>query len=266
MNLRDLASSLWRRKLLLLPLLALVAGACFVLASVISPAYESKASVLLLPPKGGAAEVVNPYLSLNGLSPAVEVLAGSLSDQETADVVQDLAPGTTYEAFADPQGSAPVLFITVDADDAEQSTQVLETLVQRAQAELEDVQAAASIDAASLIGSVVVSQDAEPEVIQKQRIRVVAAAGVVLLVGGLALIGLIDGLLLRRGARQGSGPRPGTAVELAGSGPPPGPGPEAVNGKPAPLALTTAKKGTPAKKAAPAKNPALKSGRKPRGR
>lgn len=291
MNLRDLAASLWRRKFLLLPLLILVGCACLGLASAVSPTYESKASVLLVPPKGGAAEVVNPYLSLNGLSPAVEVLAGSLSDQETADEVEDLAPGTTYEAFADPQGSAPVLFITVDAANADQATAVLDHLVVRAQAELENVQSAASVEPTSLIGAVVVSQDEKPEVIQKKRIRAVAAAAVVLLAGGLALIGLIDGLLVRR-SRRGMGAPPASSLgrgELVGSGGPGGAGEltapngagQEVSGTPARLALSSGTQtdapanqtaapakqaGTPRRPATASRNPAAKSGRKPKRR
>jgi hypothetical protein len=197
-NVSDLATTLLRRWYLTLMALLLTAGGCLGVFSLVSPTYETTASVVLLPPKGGAARVSNPYLSLNGLSPVVDVLSGALNSRTVSDRVKAVASGTTYVIGQDQLSSAPVLKLTVTSADSAASERVLQFLLAQIPTKLTEIQQAVQVGADAAITSMPVAVDVRPTLVQKTRIRLTAAAGVVILAGSLILVAVLDGMLLAR--------------------------------------------------------------------
>jgi hypothetical protein len=201
-NVSEFAATLIRRWYLTLVALLSTLGACVGVYSVVPPSYEANASVVLLPPKAGPTAVANPYLALNGLAPVVDVLSGSLNTRATTDEVKATAPGTTYKIGQDPTSSAPMLLLTVTSSDGASSIKVLNLLLREIPTKLADLQRAVQVKSDASITALFVAVDKRPTVVQKARIRLVAAAAVFVLAGSVICIALLDGFLLGRARRR----------------------------------------------------------------
>lgn len=203
MNVWDLTAGLRRRWPLTVLAVLGVIGLTFATFSVVKPSYETKASVVLLPPKGGAAQTLNPYLALGNLGAAVDVLAGTMNTQTVRDQLTKGAPSTEFAVTRDPSASAPFLQIDVTSPDAAQAMRVMRELVALTPQKLQAMQDKASVDSPAYITTSVVSEDPKPQVVQKTRVRLTAATGLASMIIFLTLVLTLDDWLVRRNKAQG---------------------------------------------------------------
>lgn len=218
MYLRDLADSLLRRWFLVVVAVMMTAGMCFLASRAIPPTYETKATMVLVPPKSVVEPTANRFLELSSLTQAVDVLTRLLNADETQELVHKKAPVGTYEATVDDATSAPVLVVTAKAPTAAEAGALVDAVLKQAPSSLSGLQSALAIAPKSAITSIPLTRD-DPKASQKSRLRAIAALGVVGLAGGAVLIGALDGFLLVRAKKKAL--RRGQ--DSAGSGgPPPG--------------------------------------------
>ncbi|MBD8870480.1 YveK family protein [Nocardioides donggukensis] len=202
MYLSELRASLRRRWYVLVVLLGIAAGLCWFASGLVKPTYEVKASLVLIPPKTVETPDANRYLNLGSLSDSVEVLARSMLSEETAQDLERVAPGATYEVDKDDTTSAPILLVLVEAPDPASATDLLEAALARVSTNLAELQRSIGIDAGNQITVVQVAAGPEPEVNRKGQVRVLAVLAAGLLLGAALLTAAIDGLVLRRAQRR----------------------------------------------------------------
>jgi hypothetical protein len=202
MLMRDLGASLIRRWYVTVAGLLMTVGLVAAALALVHPVWESKASIVLLPPLSSMEPGDNPYLMLGGLSPSRDLLGESLSNEKTQERLKAISRTVKYTATADNTSSGPLLVITTDDRTAAGAVAARDELVRMAPLELVALQDSLAIAPRSRIGLKVVTQDPTPLVVGKNRIRAVVAAAGAGLVGTALLVGLIDGLLLRRRTDQ----------------------------------------------------------------
>lgn len=202
MYLRDLADSLMRRWILVVAAVAMTGGVCFAAARMIPVTHETRASIVLVPPKDVKDPTANRFLSLSNLTQAADVLVRALDADTTREIVHTTAPDGTYEVAVDDGTSAPVVVITAKAATADEAETLVDTVLQQAPESLTALQSALSIAPGAEITSIPLTRDVDPQVIQKTRMRAVVALGVLCLAGAAVLIAALDGMLLMRAARK----------------------------------------------------------------
>lgn len=192
---------------------AVAAAATYLVVGAIGPKYEAQGGVLFYPPilttKNSTETLGNPYLQLGGLSQARDVVVRALNSQDTridlcagsaplyagmrAGMCRD-HPTVSYEAGPDFTNSAPIVLITVDAENAGDATATLGALMDRTPAILRSLQTQLGLPDKALITSSQLMVDRTATVVRKDQIRggVVAGAGALAL--GLVLVALGDGL------------------------------------------------------------------------
>lgn len=198
MFLRDLTMSLQRRWYLTIAGLIATALLCFGASVVVSPTYEAKASLLLLPPADSVEGGGNYLLQLGGLEGVVAILNRTLNSQSANDAIKKVAPGATYTVAPDYTTSGPIIIITADDKTPETTLKTLTAVSDLAGPSLANLQQSLGIGVSSRIRSTPLDTDLTPTTIRKTQVRalVIAAAGG--LVGSALLIGLVDSWLLRR--------------------------------------------------------------------
>lgn len=206
MYLRDVWAMALRRWYLVLLALLLTAAGCYGVANVVKPDYESAASVVLIPPKNVEEPRTNRYLELGGLDTSVDVLSRSMTSDETAKFLEAKAPGAEYEVVSDASTSAPIVAVTATAKERAKAQAMQAAVLERLPQNLTSLQSTLGITADNQITAVVISRDAEPETVQRTRIRVVGAAAAGILLVLMVLVAVIDGLLLRRSSSRRSAP------------------------------------------------------------
>ena len=198
MFLRDVIASLARRWYLTLAGLLATAGLAFVALQLVPPVWESKASVVLLPPKSTVEPGENPYLQLSGLAPTLDLLVVSLGDQRMTQLIKSVSPSAEYTAEADTTSSGPVIVVTAHDRTPAGSLAVRDKLVEQIPLKLTELQDDLTIPSRALITSTVVTKDMEPEIVGKDQLRALVVAVGAGIVGTALLVGLIDGYLTRR--------------------------------------------------------------------
>lgn len=199
MDLSGLMIAIVRRWYLSLAVLGLTIGLCFGVWNAVSPSYETKAYVLIMPPVSRDMPQ-NRLLSLGSLSQAKDVLIQELDADEMHQVIADQGLAEKYTVAPDFTSAAPVIVISATSDTFEESRLLADELLSQAGRQMTSLQKELSIQPKDQITSVVLSRGI-PKPVGKARTRaLIAAAGLGLGVGVL-LIGLLDGYLLRRRAR-----------------------------------------------------------------
>jgi hypothetical protein len=199
---RDLRAGLRRRWLLALLGLFLTLGAGAAVARMIPPTYQAAASVILVPPSGAMPVGSNPFLYMGGLATTVDVLSRSLSDEQTRQSILGTDTALDYTATPDPTSAGPILQVTASGPTPEAAMATLATVVAKVPSSLAQVQSTLGIDSKTAITSMTLTHDDKAKAVQKTRIRATLAVTAVFAGLTLLLIGLIDGLLLRRAARK----------------------------------------------------------------
>lgn len=203
MELGAFGAALVRRWYLALVVLALAAGACVLTVSSIGPTYETQATVLLFPPPGeeeaqDEPAASNPYLELSGLTTARDILIRRLTSQSARDALADAFPQADYALAPDGTSSGPIVVVEVSGPTAQVALGAQAALLGSVPGALADLQAGLGLSGTELITARELTVDDRAEAAHKSQIRagIVATGGVLGL--GLALIGLLDGLLAAR--------------------------------------------------------------------
>jgi len=202
MYLRDLAASCLRRWYIAVLCLIGIAVMAMATASHIPATYEAQASVVLVPPRDPETPNANRYLSLGGLTQAVDVLTRSLSADETRRLVKAEQPTGSYEVVNDWATSAPMLVVTAKGESPAATRATLDAVLARVADNLRQLQTTLNIGADSQIMSLVVSRDAKPRKVTKSQVRAMVAVVGAGVVASALLLGAADGLLLRRSRRK----------------------------------------------------------------
>lgn len=198
MYLHDLGASLLRRWPLVLVLLALTAGGCALVGYRTPPVFETRASVLLVPPRSTQAPSANRYLLLDGMDPAVDVLTRSLNSDATQEVVSRLEPDGEYTVVADGSTSAPIFIITVNGATRPIAQRTLNAVLTQVPANLDALQSSLGIAPKSLITSKLVAREGEPKQLFKGEIRMLGGLAAGGLLATCVLVAAADSLLLKR--------------------------------------------------------------------
>ena len=223
---REVLGSLWRRWYITFPGL-LVAGLLAVGAwFVVPPTYERSASEFLVPGSGSLPQnATNPFLYLNGLTQAADVLVRALGSNNVASEIQRSYPGAGIQVLRDPSTAGPVIVITVNARSDADAAQIIDILLKRTQTELEGFQAGYSVPSSDLISVKRLTIDQQGTV--RRRTQLLATGGALVAGAILAILVavVVDGLASRRprksrkdGAPRGAGaptPRGGEASEAS---------------------------------------------------
>jgi capsular polysaccharide biosynthesis protein len=223
MNVSDLMAVLRRRWYVLLAGLLATTGACVLAFQAVPVDYEANASLLLLPPKSSVAARGNPYLSLSGLTDAVDVLGVSLNADATKQAIDKAHPQVESEVGRDTSTNTPILVISTSGPSAAESLAVLNQIVSIVPDRLASLQADVGVTtASSRITLRAVAADKEPEANTKTRTRAVIALAGLGAVFTVLMAGAVDRLLSQhamlphaRGISSRSGDRPARPRALA---------------------------------------------------
>lgn len=243
MDLKAIWAVLARRWYLLILVIGCTVGATFFVTTKVGPTYEAQGAVLVFPPvatvQRGAEQVTqgNPYLALDGVSQARDIVIRELTSKSTADDFETTFPGSTYEATPDVLNNAPIILITVESAGEGSSIDGVTNLTARIPTTLTALQSGLGLDANSVITSRNLTLDNRPDVLHKDQIRAAVVAAVVTFGLGLLAIGLLDGLLTSQRTKRNS-------VNLPES-------PTATNGAVLPAALAHSFVGDPIAHVAP---------------
>lgn len=159
--------------------------------------YKSSGSVVLLPSTKSVGTEGNPYLFLNGLGQAMDVLTRRLSAPDTVARLTKGYSGVTYTALPDVTSGSSILVVTVKSGTAETASSALKAVLTAVPSELSGMQDELSVPNASRIASMQVAAPTTPVADVKPRLQLtaVSTAGGVLLI--LLLTALLDGMILR---------------------------------------------------------------------
>lgn len=199
MYMRELLVSFVRRWYLVVAALILTLGACVGMSKLVAADYESKASLVLLPPKNSEYPDANRFLTLSQLGEATGVVIRGLNGDDThRAVAPHLGDGATYTVEPDYTTNAPILVITVSSPTADGATSLLTAVEAEVPSILNRLQDDVSIAQSARITSVPLTSPEEPTVNSKKQLRAVVATGVGLAALLAMLIGATDGYLIRR--------------------------------------------------------------------
>ena len=173
---------------------AAVAGAI----AVIPIEYQSRASVLLVPPVSKPGD--NPYLSLSGMKESTEVLSRAMTDDETrAKLASDGVVGSArYQVDPDAVAAGPLVLVLASGKSPEQARADRDLIVDLIPTRLGELQDQLNVPDSSQITSTVLTQDKETEVVYKSLLRAVIAAVAVGVVLTALVIALVENVARRR--------------------------------------------------------------------
>lgn len=202
MFVRDLIVSCLRRWYLLLVGLILAVVLAYAAFGAVSPTYEAKASMVLVPPQVAVTTGENPFLYLGGLDQALGVLQVKVTAPEIADPLLNKYDNAEVSVAKDDETSGPILVVLVTGQDPESTMGLLRGMQKTVPATLTDLQKQLKVPEASVIGILTLAADDEPTVVRKKQIQLTAVAGALGAGGTVLLTGLADGLILRRRDRK----------------------------------------------------------------
>jgi hypothetical protein len=213
MDLADLFARLGRRWLA--TALGIVATAVLVqyVYGIVPQDYESRASMVLLPPATALDKTTNPYLGLSGLQAITDVLSRSLSDGAVHETLAPKDGTATLQVYRDTSATGPMLVIDVMDTTSEGARAVLTRTIDAAPSVLDKLQTSVGVAPGEEIRIVEVTRSIEPTASNKAQIRALILAGV----GGLGLTlfaaSLLDNVLTRRSRRRTTAASDGARTE-----------------------------------------------------
>ncbi|MFQ4147836.1 hypothetical protein AAGW05_03925 [Arthrobacter sp. LAPM80] len=163
----------------------------------VSPSYEAKASIVLLPPSVAVTVGDNPYLYLGGLDQALGVLQVKAASPEVSGPLLEKFPGSTIAMSKDGTTSGPIMAVTVAGPNATETMALLQASMDLIPATLASLQKEAKVPASSVITALPLSLDTKPTKIAKKQIQMTAMAALGGLAGTLLATGFIDRLMSR---------------------------------------------------------------------
>lgn len=217
MYLRDLAAGLRRRWYLVIVGFLLTGGLAAYTYSVAPVTYEARASMLLLPSKAWTEMigVDNPYLSLTGMGPALDVLTRRVDADRVRLPVERRFPDTEYVISADTSTSGPVVLIETTGPTGARALDVLGRVRSEVEDSLVAMQEELDVSADSQIDLIDVFVDEKATIDMSIVLRLSVAAGIGGVLLTILLTGLIDGLVVnRRARREGVGSNSDSAAKV----------------------------------------------------
>lgn len=204
MFVRDMLISCLRRWYFLLAGLIVTGVLTYFAFTMVSPTYEAKASIVLIPPAVAVTVGDNPYLYLGGLEQALGVLQVKAASPEVSGSLLEKFPGSSIAMSKDGTTSGPIMAVTVSAETPEQTMELLNSTLALIPSTLTTLQEELHVPAKSVITAMPLSLDLKPTKISKKQIQMTAMAAVGGLAASLLLTGFIDRLMSReKSARQG---------------------------------------------------------------
>ena len=216
----DIGGALRRRWYVLLVGTLATAALAFAAYAQIGASYELRASAVLLPPTVSVVapetrELVNPFLRLDGIDPALSVLVTKLMAEDFSDRMLEDAPGADYAVAEDPVSQAPIVVVTASSKDADEASAVLDRVTNELPTVLDDLQDEAGIIPSARITLLPLIRDDAPQRVLGGLLRIeilLLGAG---LVGTLLLAGLWDAIARSRAAARSAPPVSATPAASA---------------------------------------------------
>jgi len=213
----DFFGALRRRWLVVLVGILLTTGVSAAAYLFFKPTYVTTAAVLMLPPQNAAPGTsANPYLRLDGLQQAADLVGVMLTDQATDLEIKAISKDVAYTVRSDPGTSSPLLVIDVKDSSPDTALKIRDILVARAPVRLEEMQSVLGVDAKDRVTSTVVTLDTEAQEVGRNRLRaavVAGAAGVALTLAAAAIWDARSSRRPRRPASDIEDPEPGDSGE-----------------------------------------------------
>ncbi|WP_156242336.1 hypothetical protein [Microbacterium oryzae] len=198
MRLADALRMLVRRWYVIVAGVLLAAGAVVFVWSEVTPDYQRSASQLLLPGALSIPEGGNPYLYIDGLGQAADVLSLALGAESLIEEVTADHPGATVTVARDFSTAGPVVRIDVSGPTDAEAEEILTDMIERTAVVLDDIQAKADVIAEDRISVLPLNVDASSTIDQRNRITFAGGAGLLVLLLTLGMAGLVDGLARSR--------------------------------------------------------------------
>lgn len=202
MFVRDVIFSSLKRWYFLLVGLLLTGAMTYVVFGMISPTYEAKASMVLIPPKIAVTVGDNPYLYLGGLDQALGVLQVKVASPSESAAVIDKYPGAEISIVKDATTSGPIIAIEVSANDAADTMALLNDAITLVPKTLADLQTELKVPRPSLISVMKLSADSEPTKISKKQMQMTMIVAVGGISASLLGTGFLDRMLNRRKTKR----------------------------------------------------------------
>lgn len=191
MTLRDLLAGLRRAWYVIVIGLLGTAGLAVATLRLVPATYQASASTVLLPPASSVVTDGNPYLYLGGLNQALDVLTRTLRSYDTEVKITAGHPDTSYTVGPDPTTTGPILIVTVDGQNPDDTMAALRTLLATIPPTLQQMQQQLDVPANSLITVMTIAVDEKATAITKSQTRAllaVIAAGLVVTLLATALV------------------------------------------------------------------------------
>ncbi|WP_146070315.1 hypothetical protein [Arthrobacter sp. GMC3] len=213
MHIGETLKSIGRRWYVVLLGILLTVGLAYMVNTRVPTTYESKGSILIMPPKFTVGAEGNPYLFLSGMNQAVDVLVRRASAPEVTAPLLNRFPGASYTVAADGTTSSPILMVTANASTEAQSLLILDAALKSVDATLSIMQDEASVKDINRVHGqeLVVDKVATPKT--KTKIQLLLAAVGAGSIGTLWLAGLVDGWIIGRQQRMRRASKNELAIE-----------------------------------------------------
>jgi hypothetical protein len=163
--------------------------------------YTALGSVILMPSPQQASKTGNPFLSIAFLDSLSGVVMVRMDAPEEHARVADAAPTASYDVGPDLTTRGPTVLVTVTDRTATGAMRVLDLVMDRIPAILEDVQVDAGVETDAIVGWMPLARDEEPTASRTAGVTAAAVAGGAGLAGTAALMVAVD-LVARRRRRR----------------------------------------------------------------
>lgn len=202
MDFAEMFRVLCRRWRVAVPGLLLSVIAAAAMWTVWPTTYQSQAEITLIASQSLAASPNgghNPYVMVSNLDPMADILATSLSSEQSAQQAKSLGVEYPYTAEVPPSAAGPFIAITVTGKDRSVIQQSMPIAVKFAEQELRELQDAVSATSTkNLIGAVVIAQPSTPAPVLKGKIEADAGVTIIALIAVLLLSFAAEGRARRR--------------------------------------------------------------------
>lgn len=199
MNMADTARGLWRRWYILIPGLIVACALAVGAWVLVKPTYHRSATELLIPSSGSfAPNTGNPFLNLDGLNGAADVIVGSLAGDDVAGKLANDYPDAKVMVGRVPANSGPELLYTVTAPSDAEANTVLRLFVGQTAGVLDQLQNNQSIPTKYRVKVISITFDKVSTVDQKTRATLTALVGIGVAILTILMTAAIDGLIRRR--------------------------------------------------------------------
>ena len=198
MEIADTLRALTRRWYVVVLGLLLTAGAAFAVERSVPTTYSATGSILLMPSTDTVGAGGNPYLYLNGMIDARDVLVRRAGSSENRESVIGEHTGTSYVLEPDPATQSPIVTARVEGDSAQATVQVLDAALANLNDSLATMQEEQGVPTGQQLTAVPLLQDTTAIASRTTALRAAIVVVGVGTLGTLVLAGLLDNLLRHR--------------------------------------------------------------------